>query len=88
MDLYNVLPNEVKEKFGRHLAKEDEELSNIEGQHHLEAMLMELRLYYRAVETALCNTPPSQAVAPKAKRPTPPRLPSKGAGPTMETISR
>jgi hypothetical protein len=60
MDLYNVLPHEVKEKFGRHLAKEDEKLSNIEGQKHLEAMLTELKLYYRAVETALCNAPPSQ----------------------------
>jgi hypothetical protein len=50
----------VKEKFGQHLAKEDEELSNIEGQQHLEAMLTKLKLYYRAVETVLGNAPPSQ----------------------------
>jgi hypothetical protein len=68
MDLYNVLPHEVKEKFGRHLAKEDEEPSNKEGQRHLEAMLMELKLYYRAVETALCNAPPPQATGTKPKQ--------------------
>jgi hypothetical protein len=57
MDLYNVLPHDVKEKFGRRLAEEDEELSNIEGQIHLTAMLKELKLHYRTVETAVSNTP-------------------------------
>jgi hypothetical protein len=57
MDLYNILPHEVKEMFGRRLAEEDEELSNIEGQTHLTAMLKELKLHYGTVKTAVSNTP-------------------------------
>jgi hypothetical protein len=42
VELYEVLPVEVRRQIGHRLAEEDVEISNIEGKEYLELILREL----------------------------------------------